>query len=549
MSLITVKETVSAIKKAVSFCKRRPVGRQKEGVLHYLANKRVNGVDRVQVDIREKFDTACWKVDTVRGRRTHLIHIGDDIAKRLKAGLAATTNRLNYLKSFAAALTWHEAEHGLNSEQDLPRVAQLCEDRKVPFRLLNLFEDARIEHLGRERVKDGRRQPRFGWVKWEECKPHTSEPGAWFFAHVKTEASSYVGDRAAVRRHTRWTGNAHDDTLVTQFYRRACRIPSTLAMIPLCEEWLRHFPGLPQGCDWVEDNIGGKECPIAVTEGKTGSGYNEGGGSITGGNESKYDGELATGDTPTSAEQMELEPFLAPKNKEGDSWLAKWKGVDWNMVRRLMHKLIGIVHLAGHAPTRVGMSGSRLHIPNVAARRADCFRGNRQDNGKPSLTFIIDCSGSMCGRDFKDGENLLLALIGMHRRGIIHADIFTTGGGKHCQINPHWKYEVIERLLPTHGCESVRATLEAPKVRRSIRSTDTTIVYTDAQLTDGNVNANQYRRMGVDLLGCVTVDDPGLKESASRQMARHFGAYFVEDSAPQLATRIVNHVARRNHCG
>ena len=72
-----------------------------------------------------------------------------------------------------------------------------------------------------------------------------------------------------------------------------------------------------------------------------------------------------------------------------------------------------------------------------------------------------------------------------------------------------------------------------------------TIVYTDAHLTDGDVDSNYWRTQGVDLIGAVASSSEKARPKFIKQMKEHFAKSFVTETPVQLATQIVNHIITR----
>lgn len=533
----------TAFGKAVSYCKRRPVGRQKEGILHYLIRKAVNGVRSWRVIYDPDFHTACWAVKHHRGALQHTITLGIKAANMLAE---AKRDCGRTLKAFGISLIWHESAHGLHTDHDLAKLSRLCRDADVPFRLLNLFEDARIEHTERARVKDGNRQPRFGWSKFIGVPEETDKPTVFFYTHNNCEASSYSYPAGQANRTTRWTGSRADRGYIHRMYGRVCAADTTEDLIPLCKEWIERFPEFPEDFPTRSDEIGGDSCPVAAsTIGKPGyspGNLNDGDGSERVNTDNEVPSDYANGDTTTSEEDRELKPYrVRPHTRR---YLASHRKVDWAAVRRLTRRLIAIIHHAGSVPARMSESGSRIDGAAAICRRAQAFRSHRSGDGPRKLVMVLDCSTSMLGGDFLHGFHFMLALINLHRRGYIKARLFLTGDGRHAEVKPSWGWDALKDILALCGCESVRATLEAPRVAAAVKDSDLTIVYTDGCLTDGSVDANHYRKHGVDMLGAVTVTSRDLDDIRA-EMSRHFGAYYAERTDTQLASRIINHLARK----
>jgi len=95
--------------------------------------------EKYDIRMRRNFDTACWSFVP-----PHLIFVGDQIFKNCTAKPKAY-----YAESYLV----HEVGHSLFTERDLKAVNLALGASAIPFKLLNLAEDARIEWLMRSRLK------------------------------------------------------------------------------------------------------------------------------------------------------------------------------------------------------------------------------------------------------------------------------------------------------------------------------------------------------------------------------------------------------------
>ena len=173
----------------------------------------------------------------------------------------------------------HEVAHGLYTSRDFKGINMECKRLGVPFRDVNLFEDARIEGLMRQRrpIKvapkgdighDGARtEPqtygvrKFEWMKWDSWS--LDSPRSAFLSFIKCEGTSKHLDGLAQywadcfgsllegfesshpRAHMRSTWGYQK---FLDLWRKVAgrgadrRFPTTASLFPVLAEFNKHFP-------------------------------------------------------------------------------------------------------------------------------------------------------------------------------------------------------------------------------------------------------------------------------------------------------------------
>lgn len=138
--------------------------------------------EQVDIEISTAVETACWSFIP-----PHRIVVGNVTHNSKRSD--------NYIQS----LLWHELSHARWTERDFEKKKRVLMDKKVPFKLYNLFEDARIEHLFRE--KTGKK---FNWIQDIPNKEATT-PVEIFYSFVnnegvcKKEETNSFGDTIEIR--------------------------------------------------------------------------------------------------------------------------------------------------------------------------------------------------------------------------------------------------------------------------------------------------------------------------------------------------------------
>jgi hypothetical protein len=69
------------------------------------------------------------------------------------------------------------------------------------------------------------------------------------------------------------------------------------------------------------------------------------------------------------------------------------------------------------------------------------------------------------------------------------------------------------------------------------------LVYTDGYLTDGVVNAAQWRSHGVDLIGAAVGYGEYDATTKRKNLTKHFGRAIMAEDGEKLATKIVQYIA------
>ena len=120
--------------------------------------------EKVNIEISAAVETACWSFIP-----PHRIVVGN-ISHNSKRS-----------EGYIQSLLWHELSHARWTERDYKKKSKALMDKRVPFKLYNLFEDARIEHLFREETGK-----KFNWVQDIPNKEATT-PVEMFYSFVNNE--------------------------------------------------------------------------------------------------------------------------------------------------------------------------------------------------------------------------------------------------------------------------------------------------------------------------------------------------------------------------
>jgi hypothetical protein len=234
--------------------------------------------------------TATWRWDG--GRVRHYITIHPDFPKHFFDEAGNTPKRrIELTKSVLA----HEACHGLYTSRsaDIPRT---CASQKIPFRLVNLMEDARIEF---KYVKDRGKDERFRWRLFEDKMRQPGDeitsPIDWLYT-MKTREPVLFKSLTSVMAAYKWGGPENISLpsvsyphplkamegrtvmfrwLICTFYTHIVAAPTTEDVIPLARYWTDIFgresaSDLPPIIiDTVPGDLGGTPDPMDGSGGES----------------------------------------------------------------------------------------------------------------------------------------------------------------------------------------------------------------------------------------------------------------------------------------
>jgi len=174
--------------------------------------------------IKRNFDTACW----VFHQGSHRIYMGEKL-------FSMTLNDCNKA-DFIHSVLFHEMSHALWTDRKMNEVEKTLKEKQIPFNLLNLFEDARIE--SRFTQTNGRK---FNWSRHMPV-PEISNPLSIFYS-----IKFFEGDDNSV------IAPLEIKERVTEYYQRCIDCVNTKSVIDVCESWIEEF-----GDEGVPDEIAGE---------------------------------------------------------------------------------------------------------------------------------------------------------------------------------------------------------------------------------------------------------------------------------------------------
>lgn len=453
-------------------------------------------------------ETAYWRPP--KAGEEHVICVGGSAYKGDKP------------EGYSQKLVWHEMAHALWTERDLKGVSSELEKIGVPFSLLNLFEDARVEERFRREV-----QLRFEWTIYEEAE-RCGDADSLLFRLIQLEGdydAFYADMPDDVTRKA-------DD--VVGYWERIVACRGTRDLYPILQDWLKQFPH-SLGC-YRHDGLSASVVlsgmsMSAATEGATQVGEPKGVPGTGTGKNSKRPSEVEVV-AGTLAHFLNAES-VNPNDR-----------IDPNAVRKLVDALRrGLVTNASGSrysdtPSR-RIKPQRMVIGKSPYRVADDSRRGRV--GRRKVSMVMDCSGSMyhaipAGRMLasalsklaRDGEveGYLILTKGQHDEGIIHATL---------------KWPVADATLSEIAADGYIEGLEdAIRGNREMLRGHTTLVYSDGCIEDDPIQPGSLQ--GLNVMGVYCSETGGAQgEEGLRQ---YFQSVIARDTIEDIACSLAQELRR-----
>ena len=438
----------------------------------------------------------------------------------------------------------HEAAHSRFTTKNLKELNDTLKKHSIPWRLMNLFEDIRIETIW-SRL----RRRAFKWMTWEKYPEDISKvtPTALLY-WMKNDCSGF-SRRLSRDFQTTFQVLPFFNTVV-KYFNRIRTSGSTEALIPVLIDWLKEFPRTSDDSITEAGGLGTGDLKDAMTAC---------GEAVLHvpkkpGDEGEKTGECKGGETeargtmPSMSEEEALPGVSSGKQRE-EHYLA----IRLARMLSTAFKGVGTTKGATSRPT------SKLNLRAILRKCYDLpyigkVIGN---NGVPHLSLLIDCSGSMAyhgcfiDREGKTatktdvaGRILLMALsILAGKKKIKCTAYLCAAGGVNYKIElPLKSYAQAELARGWSKAEGFGIALSPdPSKRKSLKncfdevSKDRlAIIYTDGEITDTPINRAALRARGLQTLGlcCSTADH-------TKNLKEHFDYYINRESLWGLADALV----------
>jgi hypothetical protein len=504
--------------------------------------------------------TGYWKYDPTTDR--HTIRISPLAYNELSTD---KTKRIQVPQLFRHVYE-HEAAHSKFTTKDLKGLADKLSAEKIPWRLQNLFEDCRIERLwfyGYRRGVAG--SGKWKWLYWDK-RPESKDVDKISAQHLlyRIKCESLLGRPS--RDFSILMSPLPFYRKVWAYYCRIVRARTTEDLIPILKDWLREFPH--SGDDTIESEGGlgtgdlagalkegtGK-APSDVKakdpkgEGASPEGKGDGDSSSPGG-AGEEAGKAIDGTTDGYGTECNSDPFSGetpPKNPEE---LKEFK---------LSHRLAGMLDTAfrvkGDGKEITSNPSKRLNVRGIL--RGDFLHPyigkSQSERGKPHVSLLVDCSGSMAHEAYVDRERkvdircdgagrvLLRALNLLAKRGRITGVAYATarGGVRERVVLPIKDPRIFQKFHAWSDSEGIANALEQTPSKRSafneiVSKSKICLVYTDGCITDEPLDRKPLRARGLYTVGiCCSHNE------TTRELKCHFDAAIWRESLWGMADALV----------
>lgn len=476
-----------------------------------------NDKDPHVVAVRNKFKTACWVWDFSRAR--HSVFVGEYAPGNADTNLSSITY---YIQSYL----YHELAHARWTSRDLKAAGQWCAENRVPFALLNLAEDARIEYLWRLETE----RP-FLWAKYEALELG-STPESHLFYLIQTE-----GKRSRAVKI---------DKKVRRFYNRFVKAESTEDLYPILLAWLKAYPQSAETPKYDEEE---KE------DSASGGGESEGEGKSEGmgegdkerkldtslppevrANEAASNGENRAGDMAAAVElqsdaeamqeALDASVIVADNSDEGgipckvpaapeSVQVKEYSNVDPEDIlsgsNEYDRKLVQVmanrmdkVFVSKSRKINTSNPSKRLNIRGSLSSSPKHYRAKKEPAARKAKTNVfVDLSGSMSGVPSHAARVIVAVFSELARRGRIEGNLVLNTGrnyrGMVCTFALPVEDDVIMGLEGWGSFENFKGAFDF--TLKMMKEAKYNICITDGDIVDSPVDKARLRRQGVYTYG------------------------------------------------
>jgi hypothetical protein len=562
--------------------------RIKSDVEAHHINLRTRGVLSETYDLEwlfgkksESCKTGCWRYDDATGR--HVIRMSplayDSIA-------TDKTKRVLVSELFRNVYE-HEAAHSKYTTKDLKGFGEKLKAEKIPWRLFNLFEDCRIEQ---EWVRSQRKFKAFNWLRWDKHPEPLDLPkvsATMLLYRFKVNGIKNSRYRMRLPREMRFAFSGlkfyHK---VESYFWEIIQQRTSEDLIPIMIRWLKDFPSTGDDTIKEEGGLGTGDVGEAIKEASGKAPTNvvandkqgEGASAETRGEKgSSADGGKGSGaeETGKAIEEGGGEGYGSPTGDESKPFSGETPPANPAELEEFMlsHRLAGMLDTAfrakGDGRETTSNPSKKLNVRGIL--RGDLVRpyvGKApSERGKPHVSLVFDCSGSMSNAAFIDRERtkpsradiagrvLLRALNVLAKKGRITAIAYASsaGGVRERVVLPVRDTSVFKKFHGWSDHEGLGYALD-PKTKQYdprengllsdghhrsafneiVSKSRLCIVYTDGAITDAPVKREPLKARGLYTLGvCCAASD------RTAALRHHFDGFVSRESLWGVADALV----------
>lgn len=524
--MISIRNQIIKAMRRVSYRKTKT---RKGGFLNHIRKIDTTSncfQQKFKFDIDNNIQTACWSYDN--SKHIHEIKVSENI---LNIASKKTQRSVKDSIDFIKNVIRHEIAHALYTCRNMDVVNELDKEQ-IPFGLFNLFEDCRIEYLV---VKNYPSFNKLFWFKYmdeeSDCdsaseailnlkkkevairtdagnsKTNSSIRYVTKLAKLKPSFDVFKGGKVFKSMATR--------KAISYFYDMACNCENSIDLIPILKDFILTF---------------GNDLPVTYE------------------NENIINGVKDQNHEPN---QTRIEKHFKSVDDDGDSSNCSFDDLPLNdnysktdvrYSETIAKQLKSLCKNFGRNRNRLATSGNRIHLKNAIAKMDNSFRSIKSKKGIPTITILIDYSGSMDDTILRNGgREFISAFKRLSDKNIIKANLIFSMDGYGYLLNNH-SVEDIMKIQPRGSHEALDNNLK--RFFPMVKSSDVVLLFTDGYLTGNIVNEIQYRRQGIDLIACC-IPNKNDVESVRRYCNGYFTKTFIDRNPISLSKRIVKHLIEK----
>jgi hypothetical protein len=477
------------------------------------------------VMVKPNFSTACWAY-----LPPHRVWLGDRMLERSRPGLQRAD-----LERYARAYCAHEFSHKLWTTRALKSMAESLKAKGIPFGLLNLFEDARIEARYRRDVG-----LRFEWLRYEPENEPVS-PSGLLFALIQHEGEfdAPIGPLPEPCDSSRAIWKEYG--AVVGYYREIVLCASTEALVPLLVRWVEQFPDDARTASGDAEGAGGRGRPRSGASGAAGNG--DGMVGLNGSAEQELDADAmviaGTGSAPRkkdAGQELQLvsegtgELLLKDPSSNGYESGARARNVSECLARMLVRPTGWV---GRQEPSRL------IDIRSASSAPLTGWRFKHRELPRRCrfrVGLVFDCSSSMKGQPLQEGLVLVDALSNLASRGALEGCLILSAVTGRRAI---WQRlalplpaAAIARIHAFGGAEGLQPAMMSNA--RILGEMAQVLVYTDANICDKPLERKALASKRMHPIGLYVGD-----KSQEESLRSHFDEFLVRATVEALAEAIV----------
>jgi hypothetical protein len=470
-------------------------------------------------------NTGCWRYDAAARRHIISLNAGayDCIADK-----GITRGQADLFK----LIYEHEAAHSLYTVKELAELGELLKLEKIPWRLMNLFEDIRIERMW---WREQRKHANWRWTRWSKHPTDLTKMSPTLLLFRFKCGDVRRGPNKALRAYAALPYYHQVWAFFVRICGRAKERFSTVDLVPILKEWLKSFP------ETGDESIGAEE-------GALGTGDIRGAIESAGGSVEEV---AATGGTTTTAHGTEAKGG-GEKEATREAKAIEREAIVATQLERMLATAFRSV-----GPTTAPTSDPARRLNMKGLLRGDWTRPyigrTVTDNGAPYVSVLFDGSGSMNGqrafthRDRRGtryqadeaGRVLVRALSGLAAKKLIRGVVYLTGteGVRARMELPIKNASHFALLRGTSSHEGLGLALSMSHrgaLKEIAANAKLALVYTDGCITDAPIDRASLRAKGIYTVGLCAAE-----YDMTENLKEHFDSYISRDSLFGLADALV----------